>query len=242
MKRHFFTKFALACAALLLSLLPVSAEEPSFKEFTMYSRDGVAPDAYGDKVIVMFHGFLSANPNGFYKKVHRELKDSYTVVGYNYDYFDVERNLEEFDRFFQAHLRDKSELIFGGSSLGAFWAGYLGDKYQVDKIIMSNPLMQPREDMKRRLGDHFSERRKQHVSVSDTSFDSYGDRALLATSDSKRLVVLTADDDYSDTVATRDYFSADKNATVITFNRGGHSIRYKKNRIAWAILETFVRN
>ena len=234
---------ALLCLFALLAApaAKAAAAEPSYKEYSVYSWDGLAPEEYGDKVIVMFHGFLSAMPNGFYKKAYRSLKNDFTVIGYNYDYFNVERNIEEFDRFYHNHLKGK-QLIFGGTSLGAFWAGYLGEKYKVDKIVLSNPLVKPREPLNGRLGKHFSERRKVHVTVDGHNFDTYGELALPPISASKRLVVLTGDDDLSNPAGSARFFHDDPNAMVVIFNRGGHSIRYKKNPVAWAVLEAFIRN
>jgi len=225
-------------------ILPATAQDkPSrmYEPYSVYSKNDIAPENYGDQIIVMFHGFLSAMPNGFYKKAEKALGKKFTVIGYNYDYFDVEKNILEFDKFYQHFLKGKI-LIFGGSSLGGFWADYFGTRYQVKKIFLSNPTVEPEKILSYFFEkQNYSDRREQTVTVTAEKLSSYKKIRLTSAYSGQRLIIMTEDDEIQECSVAGRFFHDNPNTIIIKLSRGGHSINYRKNAIAWSILETFIR-
>ena len=118
----------------LLSVVTARAVEyGKYTEFALYSKDGLESEQFGDNVIVVFHGFASAMPNGTYKAIHRAMKDTHTVIGFNYDYVDAEATLAHLDVLHRQVLIGKRVSV-AGTSLGAFWADYYANRYAADNL------------------------------------------------------------------------------------------------------------
>jgi predicted esterase YcpF (UPF0227 family) len=207
--------------------------------YTAYSKDGFTTADYGDKVIVVFHGFLSAMPNGFYKAFQKKMKDDFTVLGYTYDWFDTARTIAAFDAFHEAHLKGKT-LIYAGSSLGGFWADFFGARHGVDGIMLSNPILDPYKSRGIFIGEHFSEKREIPVTVGEAEVAAYQGLALNPAAAVPRLIVLTHDDTHSVPTRSFDAFKDNPESTVAMLSTGGHSLNYRKHFV-WGLVEAWLR-
>ena len=208
---------------------------------TVYSEPAVTLKNYKDTVIVIFHGFLSAMPNGFFKIMNQAFGQTHTVVGYNYDYFDTAKTIEHFNWFYQQALSQKT-LYFAGTSLGGFWAHYFGHYYSIQKVILSNPTIKPADILAYFLDkDNYSERRKEHVTVTRKKLNPYTTICLEKQFAGHRLVLLTQDDDIQNFTIAQNFFKDTPDTLVTIFPEGGHSINFKSHTKAWSTLETFIR-
>jgi len=213
-----------------------------YSPFSVYSKDNLFFDEYSETIVIVFHGFLSAMPNEFYKQLYQVYNTSFTVIGYNYDYVDVKENKAQFQRFYQQALKDKT-LVFAGTSLGGFWADYLGNQYAAQKIIIANPVVYPYKVLAGfQDKDNYSERRKKTIQITPEMLDPYIGLALKKNTYSRRFVLLTEDDEIQDSTIAHDYFHSDPNTIIASLSTGGHSIQYRSNTIAWAILDAFFRH
>lgn len=220
---------------------PAAAEtDTPFIPYTAYSKEGYAPAEYGEEVIVVFHGFLSAMPNGFFKAHQKKLKDRFTVIGYTYNYFDTDRTIEAFDAFHAAHLKDKKTLIYAGTSLGGFWADFFGTRHVVDKIVISNPLVDPATSMMQFVGEHFSEKRQMTVLVTKEDVARYAGLVLDPDAEVPRLMILTAHDELSRYADTFDLFAPNPKTEVVVLSQGGHTLNFRKHFI-WPTVEEWIR-
>ncbi len=100
----------LAVVLLFFAAVPASAGkvnlnpehgDPLYQAWSILSPDVADGEAYGDKVVVVFHGFRSALPNGAYKRMRKFFKDSHTVVGVNYHYFEIEDTKRRLEAFYE---------------------------------------------------------------------------------------------------------------------------------------------
>lgn len=235
-----FSLFAVLVFALGVAQGSAQAEtKDPFVPYTAYSKDGFTTDQYGDKVIVVFHGFLSAMPNGFYKAFQKTMKDEFTVLGYTYDWFDTARTIREFDAFHAAHLEGKT-VIYAGSSLGGFWADFFGTRHGAAGIMVSNPILHPAKDGAMFVGEHFSEKREIPVSVTEHDVAAYEGLALDPFADVPRLIILTHDDTHSVAQQSFDSYKENPSATVAMLSAGGHTLNYRKHFV-WGLVEAWLR-
>ena len=223
LKRRAFLAQGLAAACLLGALPGEAAKRGAFFEYTVYTKGRIAPEDYKPRVIVALHGFLSAMPNHNYYILDEAFGEDRTVVGFNYDYLDVARNVAEFDDFHARFLKDR-EVIVVGSSLGGFWADYFAKRIGASGLIMVNPVADPAERAAKRLGEHYSKKRDKTVVVTEQTVEAYA--GLEQTDDDRieRLILLAKDDevlDYRDAV-TR--YGSDETSKVVFFEQGGHSL------------------
>jgi len=136
----------LAMLSVLASTVARAWEYGANRAFAVYIEDGVRGEDLRDDVIVMFHGFRSAMPDYYFRILTPEFGDNHSVVGFNYDYTDVDRNIAEFEDFYGRFLGHRN-VVFFGTSLGGFWADYFGARLGVGKVILINPAIDPQATM-----------------------------------------------------------------------------------------------
>ncbi len=213
----------------------------TYEPYTVYSEPALDLKDYKSTVIVVFHGFLSAMPNGFFKTMNQAFGQTHTVIGYNYDYFDIAKTIKHFDWFYQQALAGKM-IYFAGTSLGGFWAQYLGHQYSVQKLILSNPTIEPETVLTYFLDkENYSERRKEHVKVTMKKLNQYKTICLEKQFSGQRLILLTQGDDIQDFSIARNFFKETPDTSVTIFPDGGHSIDFKTHTSALSTLEAFIR-
>ena len=81
-----------------------AVELGGFFAYTLYNQSDEPAEEFKDDILLLFHGFRSAMPNHDYRVLHEAFKDSHSVVGFNYDYVDVNTNLRELDDLYNCLL------------------------------------------------------------------------------------------------------------------------------------------
>lgn len=211
-----------------------------YTRYHPYTKPDIPFNDYKDDVIVAFHGFLSAMPNAFFKQLNNDFGDKFTVVGYNYDYFDVEQNLNQFDLFYKNALKGK-KLYFAGTSLGGFWAHNLSLQYPVAKTVIINPTLSPHSVLSSlKDQDNYSDRRKKAVLITSEKLSAYKKLRFKKDYPGRQLVLLTCDDDIQDYSIARDFFKDADSTDLVVFDQGGHSINFSEHRKAWTSVQEFL--
>ena len=232
---------SLGIAALLAAhwALPAQAVEyGSFTEFTLYSKDGLKAEEFREDVIVVFHGFASAMPNGTYKAIHRAMKDTHTVVGFNYDCVDVEGTLAHLDALHREVLGD-SRVTVAGTSLGGFWAHYFANRYGAANLVIINPVIDPAKNMMKKLGEHFSEKRNKTFVVTEEAARSYGQVKAADKTSTRRLVILSKHDPYVDPGPALEKYWNSQNSDIVVYDTEVHTLPLKKHP-AMALIRAFI--
>jgi len=229
---------ALLCIATLAAAPPPSwaAKMGGFFEYTVYTKGRIPPEQYTQTVIVLLHGFLSAMPNGTYYDVSERLGDRYTVIGFNYDYVDVETNRREFDSFYDNFLEGR-EVIVVGTSLGGYWADYFANRIGARGVAMINPVTDPDARATRNLGEHYSEKRDKTITVTEATVAAYANLEIDRNPETKQLVVLTKDDAVLDYNIAVEYFQGQENTEIVVFDSGGHHLDLEAHEAMNTILQ-----
>lgn len=199
-----------------------AVEYGRFQEFTLYSKAGETATDFKANVILMFHGFGSAMPNGTYKMFNKAFGGTHTVVGFNYDYVDVASNQAELQELYDRFLVDRN-LIVVGTSLGGFWANYFANHVGARGAILINPVVDPQELMRVMQGENYSERRQKTFDVAEEAVTAYGTVHPVENPQTEILVLLTKDDELLPYQEAVQAFSAASGAKIEIFERGGHS-------------------
>ncbi len=200
-----------------------AAKQGSFFEYTVYSKGRVPPEDYKQSVIVALHGFLSAMPNYNYYRLDEAFGAEHTVVGFNYDYLDVARNLAEFDAFYEGFLRGRDVVVIG-TSLGGFWADYFANRIGARGLIMVNPVADPAARATKHLGAHYSKKRDKTVVVTEQTVADYAALEPAADAGIERLLLLCKDDDVLDFREAERRYGALAGTRTVYFDEGGHSL------------------
>ena len=239
-------KCLLAALALgLAAMQPASAQvnlnppygDPLYKAFTVFSPDASDPDAMRDDVMVVFHGFTSAVPNGTYKRVRKAFRETHTVIGINYDPLDVGRTLAFLDTVEKTWLEGRRTVVLG-TSIGALWADVFGHRIGARRIIMLNPVTEPARQLSNYAGKQATNiRRARSFLVDAAALERYGSLKTREPNEISRLVVLSADDDVLDFRAALDVFAGKPKTITIVYPEGGHTLDLRKHPARASIVE-----
>lgn len=226
------------CAGLIAIAAPAFAGKaqlnpewggPEYQAPSIFMPDRDAGIEEKDKVVVAFHGFKSAVPNGSFKRVYKKLNKTHTVIGVNYDYFDVEGTKTLLRTLAETELQGKEVVTFG-TSLGGFWADWFGQEIGADKIVIANPVISPPLHLAQYLGETvYSERRDRSITVTGRDVEAYLPLMVRKNSPIPMLVILSADDDILDYRETEELYSGRPDVTMKIYETGGHSIKLKKH-------------
>ncbi len=204
-----------------------------YKKFTLYhAEEGVLKD----DVIVVFHGFMSAMPNGAYKRLREALAEHYSIVGFNYDYFDIKANHIAFDAAWTEVLQSRN-VTFVGTSLGGFWANYYAQKYNVQRLLLVNPVVDPYRQLQQFIGRHYVEKRQVELIVTPKDIENYKGLHSPNSGASERLVIVTRDDAILNYQLTFDLFEGEPGNEVLVFDKGGHTLNLREPRFMGEILK-----
>ena len=107
----------------------------AYDAFTLYNAEG---PFLKDEVILLFHGFASAMPNGAYRGLYTAFSERFSIIGFNYDYFDLDRNDALMESAWTTLLMDR-DVTFAGTSLGGFQANYYAERYSVPRAVLDGP-------------------------------------------------------------------------------------------------------
>ena len=202
---------------------------PPYDAFTVFSPDVADPGKYAKDVLVVFHGFASAVPNGTYKRLRKRLHKHMTVIGINYDPLKVGESTQFLDRVATEHLKGKRVFVLG-TSLGGFWAQYFAVRIKAHGLIMLNPVI----DVRSRLGmwvgtKRVNKRRRQSYEIRAGAFDGYAAMPTRYHDRPQTLLVLTADDGSLDPLRTKQFFTGAPNVEIVWYETGGHTIDLRKH-------------
>ena len=212
-------------------VLPVEADvqvelnpkygDPAYQFFSVFDAEPDGPENYKDEVIVVFHGSLSAIPNGTYKRVLRALGCNRTVIGINYDPLDVDGTVEFLNEVYTQRLKDKRVTTLG-TSLGAYWALYFGEQFRAEKVIMVNPVVAPAEQLLEYVGTELiSEKRAITYRPTVEALDKYRALEPDASAVYRMLLILSRDDDVLDYRLALDKYLSHPNTDVALYAEGG---------------------
>ncbi len=237
--------FAMGLAAMQPAIAQVDLNppygDPSYKAYTVFSPDAPDPEAVLKDVMVVFHGFTSAVPNGTYKRVREVFQETHTVIGINYDPLDIERTLAFLDAVEEKWLKGRRTVVLG-TSFGAFWANVFGDRIGAQKIVLLNPVTDPTRQLSKYAGEQATnKRRAQSFFVEAAALERYASLNGVKRNGISRLVVLCADDDALDFRDALEFFVGKENTTIIVYPNGGHTLDLREHA-ARAFIVDFVSN
>lgn len=214
----------------------VAADAVKYRKFTLYNAD---EGGLKDEVIIIFHGFKSAMPNGAYKRLHKAFHDRFSVVGFNYDYFDIKANEEAFALLWDKALKGR-KIISAGTSLGGFWANHFAYKYNIKKVLVVNPVVDPVTQLQQFIGRHYVERRQTELIVTAEDLEHYRGIEIPVDESTSRLVLLSRDDEVLNYKRALEKYSGKLGNKVIVFDEGGHTLNLREPRFMDVIREFLV--
>ena len=222
---------ALACAAEARAEANLNPEygDAAYRAFSVFAPTASQPEDYGEDVVVVFHGFMSAVPNGTFKRVFRRLRATHTVIGINYQPLDVRGTVSFLDGVHQRLLKNKCVTTLG-TSLGAYWALQFGTRIGAAKVVMLNPVMSPHAQLQRFVGTEQQNIRRQVVyRPTSRALERYRELGVPTPGPSKSLLILTRDDDVLDYRIALDHFREMRGTDLIVYASGGHTVPLKKH-------------
>ncbi len=211
--------------------------DAAYQAWSILSPDVADPKDYKDKVIVYFHGFRSAVPNGTYKRIRKKFKKTHTVLGVNYNYLNTAETVKKLDEFAETHLKARKVTVFG-TSLGGFWAEYFGNRIGAEKIVQINPISNPAKQLEKYAGStQKSKRRAMEFTVTLDQVHSYKNVDRTPHAATSSLVVLMADDQLIDHTIAKDFYASRDRTKISIYPTGGHTIDLRKHEAAKEIGE-----
>lgn len=226
-----------AAAALLAGCVtgkgePTLVRDGAFEAFTVYTDDGRDRSEFSANVILLLHGYQSAMPNDDYDAIVDLFGDTHTVVGFNYDYVDIEADKTALDEVFEYYLKGRKVIVLG-TSLGGFWADYILMHYPVAGAILVNPALDPAPVLRATLGTHQGDRRQTPFTVTEddaAAYEAFG--WPVDGPHGPRLVLLSQDDELLDPAVAAARFDAAEETTVTQFEQGGHNLALDRPDVA----------
>lgn len=210
-----------------------------YNAFTVFSPDAASPEDYRQDVVVVLHGFMSALPNGTFKRVRKKLLKTHTVLGLNYDPLEVEATVAFLDRVAKEHLSGKRVTVLG-TSLGGFWARYFGARIGARSVVLLNPVIRPARHMLKHEGSTRTNRRRiQDYTIGVGAFDAYQRFDVDRMAGPPTLLIVARDDDRIDPEVALSALKPLPGVVVQVYAEGGHTINLKKHP-ALGRIATFV--
>ncbi len=195
---------------------------------SVFAPDLAAGEPLGPRVVVVLHGFGSAVPNGTYKRLRELLGGTHTVIGVNYEWFEVERTRDQLDALAAGWLAGRDVTVVG-TSLGGWWADWLANRIGA-RAILSNPVTDPAEHMMKYAGRAYeSARRARTYRFTGAEIARYAALAVEPDPGVPVLVVLTEDDDRVDHRKALALYGGRANATVRVWPTGGHTVDFRSH-------------
>lgn len=203
--------------------------DPAYREFSVFSPDADGPENYRDDVVVVLHGFMSAVPNGTFKRIRKKLLASHTALGLNYNPLDVDGTRRFLAEVHSQHLTGRRVVVVG-TSLGGFWARYLGHLTEAHRVVMLNPITKPTEQLAKYIGvERENPRRQFHYAVTRADLAPYDKINVVALSGPPTLLIVTEDDEQLVAQRTLGALRDTPGLTVQIYPTGGHTINLKKH-------------
>lgn len=211
----------------------------AFDPYTVFSEGDAFPSRLKKGVVLLLHGFKSAMPNDDFDAINSMLGGEYTVIGFNYDYVDVDGNKKALAELFDRYLAGKNVVVLG-TSLGGYWSEYLLNTRPVKGAVLVNPALRPQDVLRDNMGENFSERRQSAFMVKESDAKRYETHQWSTASIGERLVVLSMDDEVIAPNLAISRFTDEKKTEVAVFASGGHNIPLDRNDVTAKIV-SFVK-
>lgn len=203
--------------------------DSTYTEYSVFAPDVASPDDYKDNVIVVFHGFLSAVPNGTYKRIRKKFLKTHTTIGINYDPLDVDGTINFLQDVNRKHLQDRHVTV-AGTSLGGFWARYFGHVIEADKVVILNPVVNPTTQLVKHLDSYqTNKRRGRKYFITQMALDSYQKIDVVPMSNVATLLIVAKDDEQQSYNTSLEAYGEQPMTTIQVYDEGGHSINLKKH-------------
>ena len=216
--------------------------DPAYRPYAVFSPDAPEPGQARSDVIVVFHGFRSAVPNGTYKRVRTAFKKTHTVIGINYETLNLDRTTAFLDDVAATWLKGRRVFVLG-TSMGGYWANRFGNRVGANAIIMINPVIDPAQQLSKYVGKDASNRRRARtVTVEARQIERYEPLAKRARGKVPTLILLAADDARLDYRKALSLFDGQANATVRVYPDGGHTLDLRTHPARAAIVDFVEKN
>ena len=182
-----------------------------------------------DRVVVVFHGFRSALPNGTFKRIRTLMFDTHSVIGVNYEYFDIEGTKALLAKLDRDYLAGR-EVAVVGTSLGGYWANWFGHHVEAQKIVLLNPVSNPAIFLRKYINLVVpSQRRDISFLVTAEEVARYGEIPIERSPKPETLLIVTEDDPRIDYRETLEAFGDAPGVKTLVYPEGGHTINLKKH-------------
>lgn len=104
-------------------------------------------------MIIYIHGFNSTGPDsGKFAELTNGLPDI-DVHAPTYSSADPDEATQKLEQYIESYKGQYEDLMLIGTSLGGYYAQYLGHKYGA-KIVLINPALEPTKTLKQYLGEN----------------------------------------------------------------------------------------
>ena len=125
--------------------------------------------------------------------------------------------------------------------MGGFWANYFTGKFGIEKLLIINPVVDPVKQLQQFIGRHYVEKRKKDMVVTAEDIENYRDLEVPTSNGTRRLVILTRDDQVLDFQLALDEYSNSESNKVVVFDKGGHTLNLDEPRFM-SIIKNFIGN
>jgi len=178
-------------------------------------------------MIVYLHGFNSTGPDSAKFAELKEGLPDIDVYAPTYPSNDPDEAIRIISEFVDSHKDEYDELMFVGTSMGGYFAQYLGRKYNA-KIVLINPALDPENSLNQYYGENtnfYTEEDYTLTAKNLEAFKSYDIDEYLH--EYGTLLLLDAEDEiinYKEAYIT--YFD---NAKVIVYAGGNHRFAHMED-------------
>ena len=202
--------------------------DAAYSPFTLFSPDSAGRETDKNRILLVFHGYASAVPNGTFKRVRKRMLDGWTTIGVNYDPIQPAATAEFIRTTVADRVQGKTVAVLG-TSQGGWWANWTAQSLGADKLVMLNPVISPAKQLAKYIGVERENIRRQTTFVTEKRhLDAYTalaqEPATAAT-----FVILTRDDERQSFRIAEAEMLQRFNTEVLVYDFGGHTINLKKH-------------
>lgn len=177
-------------------------------------------------MIILLHGFGS---NGDDSATIRTISDHFpdeVILTPSYQYCDPDQTATYLralvDDILAQHL-DEGELIFIGTSLGAFWSRYLANVYHGSKLIMINPSLEAHNNVRKYIGEYTDYYTKRTMVIGEQQCEAFRKYYITLDRPDIPITIIVADDDDVVPPTASDELIGSSRAHII-HTTGGHRL------------------
>lgn len=203
---------------------------------------------------VYLHGFLSSGNSAkgqwFKSQVERQIDQDETCVFSQfhtptYPISSAQNSIAEIERLLKALLNEGEEVVLLGSSMGGFYAQFLGQKYHLPYILI-NPALNPKSVFYDNLGQHTNPATGEVVDITAKYIDGLLEYDVTKPDQSLASLLLIDEDDevidvdFAKRLYSKDNLTSDSKFRSIIYSGGDHSFIHIEQ--AWLDIQQFIEN